>query len=450
MKKEEQVFDAYLENTLTTIDDKLKDMGRVSLMSMADERTQEVLLSWKEMDDEQRREQEDYLQNFYASLVTIRNDIHGIFMMNDESLVFYYDIENPTLEYENSEEKIAEQLRKMEKEPFQVANCSLAVQSHPEGMEYPGVYETDPYYKNCIWLVRDIYSFSPHTRIGNIALSIPIARIQEILESTLDEQMFYLLVTESGKIVFSQDNSHLMKNIREINSDIITMSGKDGVELADWCQKESLMMQKISADSGLVLYVGKPMHVVNQEITGFIKYYVLLCGLVLFVILTMISVNVRKKFLPIKQLAQDMSDFDGQDLSRRYPVGSQDEAGQLMKSFNTMMDMLDELIEKQYKDKMRIQEGKLKEQNLSMLYLKNQVNPHFLYNTLDTIRIRAQMNGDLQEHLSEEVSLKKLADEFNINVNYAGQVFRDKIGVNYQTYLANLRIEAAKALLLTS
>ena len=35
----------------------------------------------------------------------------------------------------------------------------------------------------------------------------------------------------------------------------------------------------------------------------------------------------------------------------------------------------------------------LVEQKMSMLYLKSQVNPHFLYNTLDTIRIQAQLNG---------------------------------------------------------
>ena len=38
--------------------------------------------------------------------------------------------------------------------------------------------------------------------------------------------------------------------------------------------------------------------------------------------------------------------------------------------------------------------AELVEQKLSMLYLKSQVNPHFLYNTLDTIRIQAQLNGD--------------------------------------------------------
>ena len=93
--------------------------------------------------------------------------------------------------------------------------------------------------------------------------------------------------------------------------------------------------------------------------------------------------------------------------------------------------------------------AELVEQKLSMLYLKSQVNPHFLYNTLDTIRIQAQLNGDktvarllmrlvdffrhqsagettyqeerpihditryLQEHLAEEVSLSVLAEEFH-------------------------------------
>lgn len=38
--------------------------------------------------------------------------------------------------------------------------------------------------------------------------------------------------------------------------------------------------------------------------------------------------------------------------------------------------------------------AELTEQKMSMLYLKSQVNPHFLYNTLDTIRIQAQINGD--------------------------------------------------------
>lgn len=56
--------------------------------------------------------------------------------------------------------------------------------------------------------------------------------------------------------------------------------------------------------------------------------------------------------------------------------------------------------------------AELTEQKMSMLYLKSQVNPHFLYNTLDTIRIQAQLNGD------KKVAglLMKLADFFRLSV----------------------------------
>ena len=56
--------------------------------------------------------------------------------------------------------------------------------------------------------------------------------------------------------------------------------------------------------------------------------------------------------------------------------------------------------------------AELVEQKLSMLYLKSQVNPHFLYNTLDTIRIQAQLDGN------KKVAdlLMRLVDFFRISV----------------------------------
>ena len=59
--------------------------------------------------------------------------------------------------------------------------------------------------------------------------------------------------------------------------------------------------------------------------------------------------------------------------------------------------------------------AELTEQKMSMLYLKSQVNPHFLYNTLDAIRIQAQLDGD-----------KKVADLIMQLVEF----FRSSVKVN--------------------
>ena len=56
----------------------------------------------------------------------------------------------------------------------------------------------------------------------------------------------------------------------------------------------------------------------------------------------------------------------------------------------------------------------------------------------------------LQEHLSEEVSLSVLSDEFHLNSQYISQLFKNEIGVNFLTYFTNIRMERAKKLLLST
>ncbi len=56
----------------------------------------------------------------------------------------------------------------------------------------------------------------------------------------------------------------------------------------------------------------------------------------------------------------------------------------------------------------------------------------------------------IQEHLQEEITLKVLAEKFYLNPVYVSQLFKNEIGVNFLTYLTNIRIERAKILLMSS
>ena len=56
----------------------------------------------------------------------------------------------------------------------------------------------------------------------------------------------------------------------------------------------------------------------------------------------------------------------------------------------------------------------------------------------------------LQEHLSEDISLSILAEEFHLSAQYISQLFKSEIGVNFLAYLTNIRMERAKKLLLST
>ena len=62
--------------------------------------------------------------------------------------------------------------------------------------------------------------------------------------------------------------------------------------------------------------------------------------------------------------------------------------------------------------------AELTEQKMSILYLKSQVNPRFLYNTLDTIRIQAQLNGDK----TTSDLLMRLSDFFRLSIKIDKQM----------------------------
>jgi two-component system response regulator YesN len=56
----------------------------------------------------------------------------------------------------------------------------------------------------------------------------------------------------------------------------------------------------------------------------------------------------------------------------------------------------------------------------------------------------------LHEHITESISLKKLAEEFFLHPAYISQLFKQETGLNYHDYLVRLRLDMAKKKLSTS
>lgn len=89
---------------------------------------------------------------------------------------------------------------------------------------------------------------------------------------------------------------------------------------------------------------------------------------------------------PLYQLMSLMRVVEQGRLDVQFNLRYKDDIGLLGQSFNQMVQRLKRLIQEGYERQVRLQESEIKA-------LRAQINPHFLYNTLETVNWMAKMNG---------------------------------------------------------
>lgn len=95
--------------------------------------------------------------------------------------------------------------------------------------------------------------------------------------------------------------------------------------------------------------------------------------------------NVDARY--IESIIEYINNFKSGNFNQGKLVERNDEYSMIANSLNDMSDEIKRYIEQQYL-------FKLKQQKAQMKALENQINPHFLYNTLEIIRSKAYLNGD--------------------------------------------------------
>ncbi|WP_337099101.1 sensor histidine kinase [Paenibacillus sp. YIM B09110] len=250
-----------------------------------------------------------------------------------------------------------------------------------------------------VWLRRSeaetsaLPNLSYYQRVYNNSYTKPLAVLEIITTDSLlrnflkavdVNQNMQVLIMQSGEAVYHSEGIELDD---EQTASLLAMADESDQGYA-YLRKQRTLVNSLSIpELSATFYFFSQMDEVFVDIR--IKVFILALTLVVsLVVLTgvyyaMASSLVRR----ILGLAKHMRQVDESKLTY-YEVGkSNDEIDFLTRSYNSLVHRIDELLN-------TVHRAELMKKEADYLVLQAQIKPHFLYNTLESIRMLAEINND--------------------------------------------------------
>lgn len=144
----------------------------------------------------------------------------------------------------------------------------------------------------------------------------------------------------------------------------------------------------------LQIYVLKPKAVVLSQIINnmpLIALLIMINTVLPWFFMKMISQSFTER---LKELSEAFKRVDDEKLMEIKNVRGEDEIGMVMRNYNRMVTTINDLIQTVYIDRLREQEMDIERQNAELLALHSQINPHFLFNALESIRMHSLLKNE--------------------------------------------------------
>lgn len=245
--------------------------------------------------------------------------------------------------------------------------------------------------------------------VGIFIMNVPLKKIsQQDFASRVSVEGELLLLNEEGQILFSSLDKQCGE-IYEENTD----------------EDDYYLRVKEVGTSGMKAVYTLPNYALLDEIHQINKqiYTVMSVAILLTIIIYLIIYRIFNK--QVRVLIESMEQLQKGRFDLKIPVKSEDEIGIISHAFNEMCEKLNIYVEQVYA-------AEIQRKNAELNALQTQIDPHFLYNTLDSIRTKA-----LTEHAGDTADMiVLLGDLFRWNSRTKEKFILLEVELEYiETYL---------------
>jgi sensor histidine kinase YesM len=234
----------------------------------------------------------------------------------------------------------------------------------------------------------------------------------------------YLLLVPK-ETLFSKVESGLLNAAYEIRNEDGQIIYRTSENVPAPMQEAQVVYENAIPATGWTITIRYVLNEVIEKTTVLQGQYLLFMLIVALLSISFAFVIANLLVKPIEQLKESMRASGAGDLSTRIDDASSNEIGDIIRSYNGMIARLERTIEQNMNMMEENAQNKIREKELlsmktraELLMLQAQINPHFLYNTLESISMQSMRSGN------QEVSaiVGSLADMFRYSISKGSDI----------------------------
>lgn len=244
--------------------------------------------------------------------------------------------------------------------------------------------------------------------------------VQMLERSTIADGQIVYLVSESNELLCTNKEKEISTNDWYNKTNAIRINAEyDGREFAEYTikgQEYYAGSSKINHTNCYVISMIPKKNVYNYVIVLLVRTftYIFIAALFSCIVFLLFVKNITKRIYKLSNAFSNAESGSFVELE----VMEKDEIGNMIRSYNYMVKEISSLLDQQFKN------GK-KMANMELIALQSQINPHFLYNTLDMINWMAQA-GELDE---VQNMVETLSEYYRLTLNKGNDIItiRDEV-----------------------